>query len=64
MLQHNPNERPSALQLSQSPLLPPRIEDEYFKEALQMMSESIISSRGNLILKDTQRNPILLIIKL
>ena len=29
LLQHNPNDRPTALELSQSPLLPPRMEDEY-----------------------------------
>ncbi|OCH91731.1 Serine/threonine-protein kinase [Obba rivulosa] len=37
LLQHNPDDRPTALELSQSPLLPPRIEDEYFKGALKMM---------------------------
>lgn len=37
LLQHNPNDRPTALELSQSPLLPPRMEDEYFKNALKMM---------------------------
>ncbi|KDQ55313.1 hypothetical protein JAAARDRAFT_37347 [Jaapia argillacea MUCL 33604] len=31
LLQHDPNAHPSALELSQSPLLPPRIEDESFK---------------------------------
>lgn len=34
--------RPSALELSQSSLLPPRIEDEYFKGALRLMSMCII----------------------
>ncbi|TDL16229.1 Serine/threonine-protein kinase [Rickenella mellea] len=38
LLQHNPNDRPTALELSQSPLLPPRLEDEYFKGALRMMA--------------------------
>ncbi|KAL4251194.1 non-specific serine/threonine protein kinase [Abortiporus biennis] len=37
LLQHNPNDRPTALELSQSPLLPPRMEDDYFKHALKMM---------------------------
>ncbi|CAL1710511.1 unnamed protein product [Somion occarium] len=37
LLQHNPNDRPTALELSQSSLLPPRMEDEYFKNALKMM---------------------------
>jgi eukaryotic translation initiation factor 2-alpha kinase 4 len=39
LLQHDPGKRPSALELSQSSLLPPRIEDEYFKGALRMMSQ-------------------------
>ena len=38
LLQHNPHDRPSALELSQSSLLPPRMEDEYLKGALKMMS--------------------------
>lgn len=37
LLRHNPDERPTALELSQSSLLPPRLEDEYFKGALRMM---------------------------
>lgn len=39
LLKHNPDERPTALELSQSNLLPPRLEDEYFKGALKMMSK-------------------------
>lgn len=39
LLQHNPDDRPSAVELSQSSLLPPRLEDEYFKAALKMMCE-------------------------
>ncbi|TFK47428.1 Serine/threonine-protein kinase [Heliocybe sulcata] len=39
LLQHDPNERPSALELSQSPLLPPRVEDEYFRGAIRMMAK-------------------------
>lgn len=39
LLKHNPDERPTALELSQSSLLPPRLEDEYFKGALKMMSK-------------------------
>ncbi|KAI5119391.1 hypothetical protein M0805_005934 [Coniferiporia weirii] len=38
LLQHDPSHRPTAIQLSQSPLLPPRMEDEYFKEALHTMT--------------------------
>ena len=41
LLRHNPDDRPTALELSQSSLLPPRVEDEYFKGALRMMSESM-----------------------
>ena len=37
LLQHEPDKRPTALELSQSPLLPSRLEDEYFKGALGMM---------------------------
>ncbi|KDQ25175.1 hypothetical protein PLEOSDRAFT_1066383 [Pleurotus ostreatus PC15] len=39
LLQHDTNERPSAIELSQSPLLPPRLEDEYFRGALRMMTK-------------------------
>ncbi|KAH7923751.1 Serine/threonine-protein kinase [Leucogyrophana mollusca] len=39
LLRHDPADRPSALELSQSPLLPPRMEDEYFKVALRMMAK-------------------------
>ncbi|KDR70022.1 hypothetical protein GALMADRAFT_255390 [Galerina marginata CBS 339.88] len=37
LLQHDPNKRPTALELSQSSLLPERLEDEYFKNALRLM---------------------------
>ena len=43
LLQHDPEKRPSAFELSQSPLLPAPLEDEYFKGALQMMGESLLS---------------------
>ena len=39
LLQHDPDKRPTALELSQSPLLPPRLEDEFFKGALKLMGE-------------------------
>ncbi|KAH7905298.1 kinase-like domain-containing protein [Hygrophoropsis aurantiaca] len=39
LLRHDPADRPSALELSQSSLLPPRMEDEYFKGALRMMAK-------------------------
>lgn len=39
LLDHNPDERPSALELSQSNLLPPRVEDEFFKDTLQMIGK-------------------------
>ena len=38
LLQHDPDRRPTALQLSQSPLLPTRVEDEYVMGALNMIS--------------------------
>ncbi|KAJ7220218.1 kinase-like domain-containing protein [Mycena pura] len=37
LLDHDPDTRPTALELSQSPMLPARLEDEYFKGALGMM---------------------------
>ncbi|KAJ7650439.1 kinase-like domain-containing protein [Roridomyces roridus] len=37
LLDHDPDTRPTALELSQSPLLPSRLEDEYFKGALGVM---------------------------
>ncbi|KAH9956146.1 hypothetical protein BC827DRAFT_1139950 [Russula dissimulans] len=40
LLKHNPDDRPTALELSQSSLLPPRLEDEYFKGALRMMTKA------------------------
>ncbi|KZS96040.1 Serine/threonine-protein kinase [Sistotremastrum niveocremeum HHB9708] len=39
LLQHDVDKRPSALELSQSSLLPPRLQDESLKEALQMISK-------------------------
>ncbi|KIY67256.1 Serine/threonine-protein kinase [Cylindrobasidium torrendii FP15055 ss-10] len=39
LLQQDPDDRPTALELSQSPLLPSRLEDEYFKGALRMMAK-------------------------
>lgn len=40
LLQHRPDDRPTALELSQSPLLPQRLEDEYFKGALNLMTKA------------------------
>ncbi|TFK91310.1 Serine/threonine-protein kinase [Polyporus arcularius HHB13444] len=40
LLQHDPDRRPTALQLSQSPLLPPRVEDEYVMGALRMIAKA------------------------
>ncbi|KIL60768.1 hypothetical protein M378DRAFT_906708 [Amanita muscaria Koide BX008] len=39
LLQHDPNDRPIAAELSQSPLLPQRMEDEYFKGALKLIAK-------------------------
>ncbi|OBZ78007.1 Serine/threonine-protein kinase gcn2 [Grifola frondosa] len=39
LLQHNPNDRPTALELSQSSLMPERMEDEFLKNALKMISK-------------------------
>ena len=40
LLQHDPDDRPDAVELSQSKLLPPRVEEEYLKDALEMMGTS------------------------
>ncbi|KAF8060720.1 kinase-like domain-containing protein [Lyophyllum atratum] len=40
LLQHQPSNRPTALELSQSPLVPQRLEDEYFKGALGLMTKA------------------------
>ncbi|RDB27411.1 eIF-2-alpha kinase GCN2 [Hypsizygus marmoreus] len=40
LLQHRPEDRPTALELSNSPLLPQRLEDEYFKGALSLMTKA------------------------
>jgi translation initiation factor 2-alpha kinase 4 len=37
LLEHDPDKRPSALQLSRSEHLPETLEDEYVKEALPMI---------------------------
>ena len=39
LLQHDPDNRPTALELSQSSLMPFNLEEEYYKGALRMMSE-------------------------
>ena len=44
LLQHDVGERPSASDLSQSPLLPPRIEDESLRAALNVMG-TLFSTR-------------------
>ncbi|KAI0354133.1 Serine/threonine-protein kinase [Trametes cingulata] len=39
LLEHDPEKRPTALELSQSPLLPPRLEDEYVKSAMKLIAK-------------------------
>ncbi|KAF8186819.1 hypothetical protein BJ912DRAFT_1022739 [Pholiota molesta] len=39
LLQHQPERRPSAIELSQSPLLPTRLEDDYYKNALRLIAK-------------------------
>ncbi|KAL1746128.1 hypothetical protein HDZ31DRAFT_81443 [Schizophyllum fasciatum] len=39
LLQHDPDDRPNAVELSESNLLPPRVEEEYLKDALEMMAK-------------------------
>lgn len=40
LLQHDPEDRPTALELSQSPLLPHGLEEENFRSALALMGMS------------------------
>lgn len=47
LLQHDPDKRPSALELSHSDLLPPRVADEFFKETLSVMSACPCESAMN-----------------
>lgn len=47
LLQHDPSKRPTAAELSQSPLLPPKVEDEYFKGALKLIGWSCCSCADN-----------------
>ncbi|KAI0777469.1 Serine/threonine-protein kinase [Trametes elegans] len=39
LLQHDPDQRPTAIELSQSSLLPPRLEDEYVKSAMKLIAK-------------------------
>ncbi|KAF8148631.1 kinase-like domain-containing protein [Crassisporium funariophilum] len=39
LLQHEPDKRPTAIELSQNANLPSRVEDEYFKGALRLMAK-------------------------
>ena len=39
LLQHNPVSRPTATELANKPLLPERLEDESFRDALRVMGE-------------------------
>ncbi|KAI0828484.1 Serine/threonine-protein kinase [Trametes gibbosa] len=39
LLEHDPEKRPTAIELSQSPLLPPRLEDEYVKSAMKLIAK-------------------------
>ena len=38
----DPVQRPTAVELSNSPLLPPKVEDEHFKNTLDMIGEFCI----------------------
>lgn len=40
LLQHEPDKRPTAFELSNSSLLPTRLEDEYYKNALRLMGKA------------------------
>jgi translation initiation factor 2-alpha kinase 4 len=43
LLQHEPASRPTALELSQSDLMPARVEDENIKSALSMIGTTCLS---------------------
>jgi translation initiation factor 2-alpha kinase 4 len=51
LLQHEPSKRPTALELSQSDLVPARIEDENIKSALSMIGTCFCSSLSVLLTK-------------
>lgn len=42
LLQHDPVRRPSALELSHSPLLPPLLQDDSFERSLDMIGRSLV----------------------
>lgn len=49
LLDHDPSRRPSALEMLQSPLLPPKMQDEYVQELLRLTSDPASVHRHQLI---------------
>ena len=49
LLHHDPVQRPSALDLSHSPLLPPLLQDDSFKRSLDMIGENTVLPPGRTI---------------
>jgi translation initiation factor 2-alpha kinase 4 len=49
LLQDDPVQRPSALELSHSPLLPPLLQDDSFKRSLDMIGRNIVFPPGRTI---------------
>ena len=62
LLQHDPVQRPSALELSHSPLLPPLLQDDSFKRSLDMIGKNtafpsnLISDLGATALRDSSHH--------
>lgn len=48
LLHHDPIQRPSALELSHSPLLPPLLQDDSFKRSLDMIGRNTIFPSGTI----------------
>ena len=49
LLQHNPAARPSALELSNSNLLPEQEEDAYFEEARRKIRKALLYTKNSLL---------------
>ncbi|WFD33298.1 non-specific serine/threonine protein kinase [Malassezia cuniculi] len=49
LLDHNPSKRPSPLEMLESPLLPPKMQDEYVQELLRLTSDPASVHRHKLI---------------
>ncbi|KAI0696604.1 hypothetical protein BC835DRAFT_1341525 [Cytidiella melzeri] len=57
LLQHDPSKRPTAVELSESPLLPPKVEDEHFKNTLGMIVKSDSPYRQSMLTALFEQKP-------